>query len=171
MHSRLYGGSTCGKSGSHQAQKSNASVHTRPRRALSTRKQAGHRPCQTAIDTFKIRSHVEPSPHTYNSHVYHTQTILIIILALPFACLFAHAHVVTIAVTTWLANRSAAGLAAKTATVEASDVASRARDTAHGVSVVHLERIVVRDQQLATEEVLGTLEVFLLRMRLFTALG
>ena len=114
---------------------------------------------------------MEPSPHTYNSYVYHTQTILIIILALPFACLFAHAHVVTIAVTTWLANRSAAGLAAKTATVEASDVASRARDTAHGVSVVHLERIVVRHQQLATEKVLGTLEVFLLRMRLFTALG
>ena len=90
---------------------------------------------------------------------------------MSFACLFAHAHVVTIAVTTWLANRSAAGLAAKTATVEASDVASRARDTAHGVSVVHLERIVVRHQQLATEEVLGTLEVFLLRVRLFTALG
>ena len=171
MHSRLYGGSTCGKSGSHQAQKLNASVHTRPRRALSTRKQAGHRPCQTAIDTFKIRSHVEPSPHTYNSYVYHTQTILLIILALSFACLFAHAHVVTIAVTTWLANRSAAGLAAKTATVEATDVASRARDTAHGGSVVHLERVVVRHQQLATEEVLGTLEVFLLRVRLFTALG
>ena len=110
------------------------------------------------------------SLHTYNSYVYLTQTILIILLALSFAYLFTHAHVVTIAVTTWLANRSTAGLAAETATVEASDVASRARDTAHGGSVVHLEGIVVRDQQLATEEVLGTLEVFLLRVRLITAL-
>ena len=46
----------------------------------------------------------------------------------------------------------------------------KARDTAHGGSVVHLERIVVRDHQLATEEVLGTLAIFLLRVRLITAL-
>ena len=86
------------------------------------------------------------------------------------ACLFTHANTVT-AVTTWLADRRTACLAAQTATVDSFHIAQSARDAAHGVSVVYLERIIVCDQQLATEEFFRTLVVLLLCMRLFTALG